>query len=153
MKWMHSVALAVAMGMGLVCSTAVAGSRPGVVIDLQPIENRGDDESTTTKRGRALGEKIGSVFGVVGGGRLMRSDNRAISGAGNIVGGNGGAIGSEVGAKVVGDGPTTRYMVKVRLDSGKTLSLTQLHEQVNGLKAGSRVRVEGTGDSALIFGE
>ena len=37
-----------------------AGGRVGTIIDLQPIENRGDDESGKTKKGRLVGGKLGS---------------------------------------------------------------------------------------------
>jgi hypothetical protein len=66
---------------------------------------------------------------------------------------HGAQIGEETAARVGSQGPTTRYMVKVKLDSGKTLSITQLREQVGALKVGSRVRVEGKGDEALVYGE
>ena len=42
-----------------------------------------------------------------------------------------------------GPGATTRYMVKVRLDSKKVLSITRLRQQLDGLKVGSRVIVQG----------
>ncbi len=132
---------------------AAAGGRPGTVLELQPIDNRGSDESSQTKLGRKVGQGVGSVLGMLGGGRLGQSDNRVVSGAGTVVGGNGGQIGSAVGAKVAGPGPATRYMVKVKLDSGKTLSLPQLRDQVEGLQVGSRVRVEGKGDAAQVFAE
>lgn len=130
-----------------------AGGRLGTVLELQPIENRGDDETGQAKLGRKIGQGVGSVVGLLGGSKLMQSDNTAVRMAGSAAGHGGGRVGSEVGAKVAGPGPATRYMVKVKLDSGKTLSLPQLREQVDGLQVGSRVRVEGSGGNARVFAE
>jgi len=55
-----------------------------------------------------------------------------------------------VGEKIAGEGPATRYMVKVRLDEGRVLSTTQLRENIVGLGVGSRVMVDGNGDEARI---
>ena len=130
-----------------------AGDRVGTIIDLQPIDNRGDDESGKTKKGRMVGGKLGSVLGGLVGSRMVGSDNKAVSVAGGSTMAGGEAIGSEIAAKAVGPGATTRFMVKVKLDTGKTLTVTQFRQQVERLKVGSRVRVEGKGDDALIYAE
>ena len=128
-----------------------AGDRVGTIIDLQPIDNRGDDESGKTKKGRMVGGKLGSVLGGLVGSRMVGSDNKAVSVAGGSTMAGGEAIGSEIAAKAVGPGATTRFMVKVKLDTGKTLTVTQFRQQVERLKVGSRVRVEGKGDDALLY--
>lgn len=130
-----------------------ASGRAGTIVDLQPIENRGDDESGKTKKGRMIGGKLGSVLGGLVGSRMVGSDNKVVSVAGGSTMSGGEAIGSELAAKAVGPGATTRFMVKVKLDTGKTLTVTQFSQQIEGLKIGSRVRVEGKGDDALIFAE
>lgn len=128
-------------------SLHAADPRHGVVMDLQQIENRGDDESQVTKKKRKLGNLLGGMagLGVMASGKGGTVGSMAAAGA---------ADAGEYAATKIGDqGPTTRYMVKVKLDSGKTLAITQLREQVEGIEVGSRVRVEGRGDSALIYAE
>lgn len=135
-------------------SSAYAQSRPGTIEEIQPIENRGDDTSEQTKRGRTWGERLGKFGGVAAGVGLTQSGNAK---AGLLVTGvaatSGDAIGRAVGERIAGDGPTTRYMVKVRLDEGRVVSMTQLREQVDGLGVGSRVVVEGSGDEARLVEE
>lgn len=136
-------------------SVATAQSRPGVIEDLQPIENRGDDESAQTKQGRSLGQRLGALagFGVASGAVNAGGGNSLVNSAAVAVAGSGDEIGGEIGARAAGPGPTTRYMVKVRLDTGRVLTITQLREQIEGLQVGSRVRVDGRGDDAKVFAE
>mgnify|MGYP000891202761 CR=1 FL=1 len=129
-------------------------TRPGVIQDIQPIENRGSDESKLTQTGRKWGRQLGQLGGMLAGGALIKSDAGNTSGgrlAGQAVVLSRGNVGSEVGARVVGEGETTRYMVKVRLDSGRVMSITQLAEQINGMEVGDRILVEGRGDAARIL--
>lgn len=153
------------MGMGgfwlvLLClllvlppQAAAQAVRPGVIEDIQPIENRGKDESELTQTGRKWGRKLGELGGMLAGKAVIMSDAGNTSGgrlAGQAVGLSGGNIGSEVGARVVGEGETTRYMVKVRLDSGRVMSITQLAAQIKDMEVGDRILVEGRGDAATI---
>lgn len=139
----------------VVPSQAVAqAARPGVIEDIQPIENRGEDESKLTETGRKWGRKLGELGGMLAGKAVIMSDAGNTSGgrlAGQAVVLSGGNVGSEVGARVVGEGETTRYMVKVRLDSGRVMSITQLAEQINGMEVGDRILVEGRGDAARVL--
>ena len=41
-------------------------------------------------------------------------------------------------------------MVKVRLDSGRVMSITQLAAQIKDMKVGDRIMLEGRGDGATI---
>lgn len=154
MRMFWLVAVLMCVSLGLFSPIVKAGPRYGTVADLQPIENRGDDESEHTKKKRNLGAALGRFLGPLAGGGVVRASD---STAGNIVGQtvaeNGGQIGSEVAAKTGGMGPTTRYMVKVKLDSGKTLVVTQPRQQIEGIKIGSRVRVEGTGGNAVVHAQ
>ena len=138
----------------VVPSQAVAqAARPGVIEDIQPIENRGEDESKLTETGRKWGRKLGELGGMLAGKAVIMSDAGNTSGgrlAGQAVGLSGGNIGSEVGARVVGEGETTRYMVKVRLDSGRVMSITQLAAQIKDMEVGDRIMLEGRGDGATI---
>lgn len=132
-------------------SDANAQSRAGTIEEIQAIENRGDDTSERTKRGRTWGERLGKFGGVAAGVGLTRAGHTeaglAVTGTAAIAGDK---IGGAIGERVVGEGPTTRYMVKVRLDEGRVLSLTQLREELDGLGIGSRVMVEGSGDEAKL---
>ena len=138
-------------GALLLAPIAHAQQRPGIVEAIEPIENRGDDTSARTKAGRTWGERLGKFGGVAAGIGLTRAGHTeaglAVTGTAAIAGDK---IGGAVGERIVGEGPATRYMVKVRLDEGRVLSLTQLREEVDGLGVGSRVLVEGTGDEAKL---
>lgn len=128
--------------------------RPGVIEDIQPIENRGEDESEQTQTGRKWGRKLGELGGMLVGKAVIMSDVGNSSGgrlAGQAASLSGGNVGSEVGARVVGEGETTRYMVKVRLDSGRVMSITQLAAQIQGMAVGDRIQLEGRGDAARLL--
>lgn len=123
-----------------------AGGRMGTVMDLQPIENRGDDESEVTQKKRRFGRVIGELAGI----GAAASGKTTDSTAGMIATDNAGEIGEYAATKIGDQGPTTRYMVKVKLDSGKMLTITQLRQQIDGVKVGSRVEVQGRGDDATV---
>lgn len=132
---------------------AAQAARPGVIEDIQPIENRGKDESKLTQTGRKWGRHLGIMGGMLSAGAVASSDagnTWAGRTAARVASNNGGDIGSEVGARVVGEGETTRYMVKVRLDSGRVMSITQLAAQIKDMDVGDRILVEGRGDAATI---
>ena len=151
---MALLAVAALLAAG-VPSLAAAQSRPGVIEDLQPIENRGDDESAQTRQGRTWGQRLGGLAGIgLATGVAASGNSSNLAGqAATVVAGSGDQIGGEIGARAAGPGPTTRYMVKVRLDSGRVLTITQLREQIEGLQVGSRVRVDGRGDDAKVSAE
>lgn len=132
-------------------SVARAQQRAGTIEAMEPIENRGDDTSERKRRGRSWGEKLGSLGGVAAGVGLTRAGHtEAGLAVTSVAATSGDAIGGAVGERIAGEGPTTRYMLKVRLDEGRVLTLTQLREQVDGLGVGSRVLVEGSGDEATL---
>lgn len=124
-----------------------AGYRFGEVIMLEPIENRGSDESETTQSKRKIGRALGGLAGM---GMLGFGKGGS---TGTIVAGSAGDIGEKLATKVGDQGPTTRYMVKVRIDGGKVMAITQMRQQLEGIQLGSRVWIEGTGGSALIYPE
>jgi len=138
-------------GAAVLSSPVMAQSRPGVIEEIQPIENRGDDTSERKRQGRTWGERLGKFGGVAAGIGLTRAGHTeaglAVTGTAAIAGDK---IGGAVGERIVGEGPTTRYMLKVRLDEGRVLTLTQLREQVDGLGVGTRVMVDGSGDEATL---
>lgn len=127
--------------------------RPGVIEDIQPIENKGDDEGRKTKFGRAIGKVTGSAAGVLANAGVAKSgagDNVVASSVVRAAPTYAAQAGEELGAKVAGPGESVRYMVKVRLDSGRVMSLPQLSGQISGMKVGDRILVEGRGDEATI---
>lgn len=133
---------------------AAQATRPGVIEDIQPIANRGEDESARTETGRKWGRQLGQMGGMLAGRAVIASDAGSSSAgrlAGQAVSSSGGNVGSEVGARVAGEGETTRYMVKLRLDSGRVMSVTQLAAQIQGMNVGDRIMVEGRGDAANIL--
>lgn len=148
-----AVCAVVGLWMALAPAPVHAQDRSGVIEDLQPIENRGDDESEVVTRRRALGARLGQVggLGAAMGLRSSGATSNPVGGAAMAAAGHGDVIGSEVAARMGDQGPTTRYMVKVRLDTGRVLTITQLREQIEGLEIGDPVRVRGRGDSALVF--
>ncbi|WP_157062433.1 hypothetical protein [Pseudoxanthomonas dokdonensis] len=144
------VLLMMALGPAVAAPASAADVRHGVVVDRKPIENRGTDETQSYKKKKSFGRNIGQLAQVWVGPRLL-GKNDAVDAA--VQSNSGGAVGEAVAAKVSDRGPTTRYMVKIRLDSGKILAITQLGETLGDIKAGSRVKVEGRGDDARISAE
>lgn len=148
--------LSAVMTLGLVALAVLeplhaGGVRQGMIIELRPIENRGDDESEGVKQRRTWGRMLGKVASAGAMVLAGRADG-AVSDAATYAAGSGAveAGTEEAVAKIGGPGPTTRYMVKVRLDSGKVLAITQVRQQLDGVKVGSRVTVDGSGDGAKI---
>lgn len=148
-SFLHRVATTVIMltlGIGLLGQSAqAAGVRKGTVTDLQPIENRGDDESETTQKKRRFGRMVGDAVSL---GATLSGKAGSTTGMAVVAGA--GDVGEYAATKIGDQGPTTRYMVKVKLDSGKVLSITQLRQQIDGVKVGSRVEVQGRGDDATV---
>lgn len=145
---------ALLVSIALVTPAAWSQSRAGTIEEVRSIENRGDDESKRTRMGRSIGERVGTIGGLAASVGLARSGHAEAGLVGMTVANtHGDRIGGAIGERVAGEGPTTRYMVKIRLDEGRLLSLTQLREQMDGLDVGSRVRVEGAGDQARLEAE
>lgn len=126
-----------------------ADVRHGVVIAMEPIDNRGEDETEQVKKRRKIGSALGTL-GKLGIGASGKADGAAAV----LVGSGAVEAGAEAAAaKIGGPGPATRYMVKVRLDSRKVLAVTQLRAELGDVSVGSRVVVRGTGDGAKISAE
>jgi hypothetical protein len=146
MKWLLAAVLTVASFAPL---TAVQAQsvRHGVVLGLQPIDNRGDDESQTHKMGRHWGSTLGNLVGIKAAGA---TDNGYVAQA---VGNTAPAVGEAVGGNIAGQGPSAHYMVKVQLDDGKVMALVQTGQAVQGLGVGSKVAVSGSGADARLSAE
>jgi outer membrane lipoprotein SlyB len=147
MKWMLAALLAVTSLVPFANSHAQS-VRHGTIVDMKPIDNRGDDESEQHKQGRSLGKTLGGLFG-------MKVTETAKSGAQatNLIGHGSQAVGEQVGGNVAGTGPAAHYMVKLKMDDGKTMALVQTGQGVQGLSVGSKVSVSGTGQDARLAAE
>ncbi|MCS4233125.1 hypothetical protein [Stenotrophomonas sp. BIGb0135] len=146
--------LAALLVSATMAAPAWAKQRPGVIEEMQPIQNRGEDTSKRTRFGRAVGQNLGMLGGLAAATGLSNAGHAEAGVIAVPVAAAGGSkVGGVVGEKIAGEGPATRYMVKVRLDGGRVLSTTQLRENVSGLSVGSRVIVDGNGDEARITAE
>ncbi|GAB2501129.1 hypothetical protein [Lysobacter humi (ex Lee et al. 2017)] len=143
----HRILLYTALALAAALD-ASAATRYGVVTEMTPIENRGSDENPEVGKRRQLGAAVG---GLVGNGlALLGARTGRQSDATAVAVGAAPTVGAKVGEKIGGPGPSTQYMVKVRLDRGKVLSINQKRVDLAGVEVGSRVRVEGSGSDARI---
>ena len=135
---------AAAMGAALVVTPAAAQDkmRIGTVVAMDPIENRGADETKSTKTKKGIGRTLGT-FGGIALGMKVGGD------VGNVAMIGGGAAGEKL-AEATDKPVPTQYMVKVKLDDGKTLNLSQYRVNLNGVAVGGRVSVSGKGSEARL---
>ncbi|KAF1003511.1 MAG: hypothetical protein GAK28_04647 [Luteibacter sp.] len=144
---MKRILLAALAALTLAPTLAMADDlRHGVVMQIKPIDNRGDDESEQHQTGRKIGRGLGALAGALS---LGAANNTAT----NLAVRSAPEVGDSLGGKVAGQGPSAHYMVTVKLTDGRTLSLVQPGPQVNGLEQGSHVFVSGSGDTAVIKAE
>lgn len=136
---------AIAMPLASMSATHAQEVRHGTVVALTPIENRGDDETATTKTKR----KIGGFLGQVAGSALALKGGTAGAAVGSVAP----KVGENTAAKMGDQGPSAHYMVKLKLDTGKVVSTTQRREDVEGLSPGSRVSVTGAGGDMQLHAE
>jgi outer membrane lipoprotein SlyB len=121
--------------------------RHGVVTSLTPVKNRDGDETDTTKQKRTLGKVAGGF-----GGMLLAhkaGSNVVAGGAAQAAPGAGGEAATKIGS----DGPAAHYVVQIKMDDGKVVSLVMAAEKVKGIEAGQKVAVSGDGDSATLKAE
>lgn len=143
----HPIILALLLSAGI--ADAHAATRYGVVTEMQPIENRGEDENPEVGKRRGFGRALGAIAG--NGIALLSAKTGRVNDATMVAVHAAPTVGEKVGEKVGGPGPAAQYMVKVRLDSGKVLSLNRKRAELEGIEVGERVRVEGSGSDARIF--
>lgn len=138
----HLVVLAAVV---LATSAAAAGEhevRAGVVTAMQPIKEQGEAISTSTRRqlggmlGRALGQAVG------GGSGQSYEITRAV-----------GNLGADIAAGDERAAPTGNYMLMVRFDDASESAFTRSGEQLGRIRAGSRVKVVGSGAGAMLMAE
>ena len=151
--WLGAV---LAVGMLMPGQSVAQSGRPGVIEQMEPIENKGADESALTQRARGIGRSLGQMGGFLASKAVIESDagdNRYVRNAAQgVASSNTGAnLGGDLGARVVGPGESVQYMVKVRLDSGRVLSVPQMRSELGRLKTGDRVLVEGRGNNARVL--
>ena len=146
MKWMFTAVLAVTSLVPF-AATHAQSVRHGTIVDMKPIDNRGDDESEQHKRGTTMGTLVGGLLGM--------KVSESVSGANTVEAINDGSrfAGGTIGGKVAGEGPSAHYMVKLQLDDGKVMALVQTGQGVQGLRVGSKVAVSGSGQNATLAAE
>lgn len=142
MKWMLSALLAVTSLVPLAAAHAQS-VRHGTIVDMKPIDNRGDDESEMHRKGREIGKQLGGIFGI-------QASTKVNDDGLNLVSNGSQAVGEAVGGSVAGEGPAAHYMVKLKMDDGKVMALVQPGAGVQGLSVGSKVSVSGTGQNASL---
>lgn len=116
--------------------------RSGVVTTMQRVGSGGATVSPSTKRqlGGVAGRMVGQALG-------------SRSGHSNAITRAAGSVGSDL---ATGDGEGRvggSYLLVVRFDDASESAFTRSREQVGSLKAGSRVKVVGTGDLATLLPE
>lgn len=136
------IAGSVLMAAAMASTPALAKDRQGTVVAMDPIENRGADETQGTKAKKSIGRALGGFGGMILGSKV--SSEAMVAGA--VLAPKAG----EAAAKLVDKPLPTQYMVKVKLDDGKTLNLSQYRVNLNGVAVGSRVNVSGKGGDAKI---
>lgn len=133
-----------AVGAALVATPTLAQDkqRTGVVVAMDPIENRGADVTQSTQKKKRWGRVLGSIGGIAVG--------TQVGGTAGVAAITGGASAGEKIAEATDKPVSTQYMVKVKLDDGKTLNLSQYRANLNGVAVGSRVSVNGKGSDARL---
>lgn len=114
--------------------------RHGMITAIQPIDNRGSDETNTTKFKRKMGGLVGRLGGIF----AASHTGQGASLVGQAAPAAGQVAGEKVGEKIGDQGPAAHYMVKLKMDSGKILPTVQEAPALNGLHVGSRVTVADT---------
>lgn len=126
-------------------ASAMAAPRHGAIAALEPIENKNTDVPEKTK---TITKAAASLGGLAGGFLGIKSSVGA--GTGQLAGS---AAGEAVGAKIAGTGSAAHYMVKIRFDDKSQVVVSKPSAEVAGLAVGSRVIVNGTGESMQIAAE
>lgn len=142
MSRLKTLFIALAASQMLIAVPAHAKERTGVVTAMEPIENRGADETEGTKKKRSIGTSLGGLAGTIAGVKVKGPVGMAAI-----------RYGPKLGAKagVIGDDPeSTQYMVTVKMDDGKTLNLARYRVNLEGVDVGTRVLVRGKGSEASI---
>ncbi|GGJ98899.1 hypothetical protein [Luteimonas terricola] len=139
---------AAAVAVALLASTAFAVGagehevRSGVVTAMQPVAARADVVSASTKR--QLGGMLGRALGQAVGGRSGQSYELT-------------RVAANLGADIAsgdGDGaPGGDYMLMVRFDDASESAFTRTGAQLARIRIGGRVKVVGSGDSAMLVAE
>lgn len=147
--WMppRRAGILLACAMWACTSLAQAQDRHGQAQEVREVENKGSDVSSGNTTAKSVGSMAGVFGGMLGGSKL----NNKLGGHGTAVGMLAGEyLGSEVAGKIVGVGPSKRYMLKIQFDDGSKLALAKPSNEGAGLQKGGRVVVAGSGSKAKI---
>jgi outer membrane lipoprotein SlyB len=145
MKWIFAAVLAACA----VAPVQAQSVRHGTIVDMKPIDNRGDDESAEHKQAVKQGSTLGAMVGLFGGSKISGGSGLVTQTAGTVASG----VGGKVMGDAVGEGPAAHYMVKVQTDDGRIVTLVQPGSAVQGLHAGSKVAMSGQGAGATLAAE
>lgn len=130
------------LAMGMSPAAAEQAVRAGVVSAMQPVAVEATAVSASTKRqlggmlGRALGEAVGGR-----GGQAYELTRVA------------GNLGADLAGGTAGAPAAGRVLLVVNFDDASTSAFTRGVGQVGRLRVGSRVRVVGAGDDAILLEE
>jgi hypothetical protein len=145
MKMKQMAITASTMLLVLAASAATAQEmavRAGVVTAMQAMQGKTSAVSSSTKRqlggmlGRALGRAISDNTGY---------SYETVSAVGDL--------GADVASSGGADAGASSYMLMVKFNDASEAAFTRNAEQLNGIRTGSRVRVVGSGDNAMIVAE
>ena len=141
----HLVAVMAAVFLASAASVAVADElevRKGVVTAMQPVAAKPDAVSTSTRR--QLGGALGQALGQAVGGRSGRSYEITRLAT---------SLGADIASGNPGGAAAGSHVLMVRFDSAGESAFTRSGEQLGGIRVGSRVRVVGSGDAAMVVAE
>lgn len=130
------------LAMGMFPAAAEQAVRAGVVSAMQPVAAEATAVSASTKRqlggmlGRALGEAVGGR-----GGQAYELTRVA------------GNLGADLAGGTAGAPAAGRVLLVVNFDDASTSAFTRGVGQLGRLRVGSRVRVVGAGDDAILLEE
>ena len=116
--------------------------RTGVVTAMQPLPAKADVVTASTKR--QLGGMLGRALGQAVGGNSAQSYEltRAAS-----------SLGADIASGEGGGAQGSDYMLMVRFDDASEAGFTRHSTQLARIRVGGRVKVVGSGDSAMLLAD
>lgn len=116
--------------------------RSGIVTAMQPTAADAAAVSATTRR--QLGGMLGRALGQAVAGRSGQSYEVTRVAAN---------LGADLASSETEDGNTGNYMLMVRFDDASEAAFARSGSQLARIRVGSRVKVVGSGDSAMLVAE
>ncbi len=151
MTWHKRLGASLLVACLLIYNTAFAQTRHGEILEVRAIENKGSDISEKNSRWRDMSKLPGQMMGALA---TTKIGGKLKSGTGVTVGMLAGEyVADRVTDKIVGVGPSKRYMLKIGFDDKSKIAVAKSSTEVEGLGQGSRVVVTGSGDDMTIKAE